>query len=187
MPALAPPERARRAVERPRDHASHRMLTGHHLPCRDASRVQIRLREPVYVTSDLQHRVRRRVQDRLSGLEVMRTVVLDHLGAAVRAGCSRTAARSPSSSARTTSGGNPDGYVGQRLRRHHAHQLPVPGRRFLPRPEGPQAAVHPRVRRRRNSQDRDDRPQPQPRQRRQPQPADLLGQVRERVRAGVAV
>ena len=75
----------------------------------------------------------------------------------------------------------------QRLRRHDAHQLPVPGRRLLARPERAKAPVDRRADHRGDAQDRHDRAQPQPLQRREPKPADLLGQVRERVRAGVAV
>jgi hypothetical protein len=63
----------------------------------------------------------------------------------------------------------------------------VAGGRLLARPERVKSPVHDRVGGRRHALDRDDRAEPEPFQRRQVEAAHPLGQVAQRVGAGVAL
>ena len=92
-PALAALERARLALEGAGDHAPHLVLAVHQLARLLAHLVEAGLVEHVHVGGDLQHRVGRRVEDQLAGLEVMLAEVLDHLGAAVGAVAAEAPAR----------------------------------------------------------------------------------------------
>ena len=185
-PALAAVEVARLAVERARDHAAHRVLAGHHLARALARHEQVGLAQHVHVRGELEHGVGRRVEDHLTGGEVMRAEVLDHLGPAVRA-----------VAAEAQTGGllEPLDHVrrealrigGKRVLRHHAHHLPVPGGGLLAGTERMQPPVDHRIGRRGHALDRDDRAEPEPPERRQIEPADALGEVAEGVRTGVSV
>ena len=185
-PALAAVEASGLAVERSRDHPAHGVLAGHHLASGLARRQQPGLGEDVHVRGELEHRVRRGVEDQLAGRKVVLAEVLDHLGAAVGA-----------VAAEAQAGGllEPLDHIGwealrigrERVLGHHAHQLPVAGGGFLSRPERMKASVDHRIRCRRHALDGDDRAEPEPLERRQLESPDPLGEVPERVRARVAV
>ena len=179
-------ERPRRAAERPRDHAADGVLARHDLARGGAGRIELGGRDLVDVRGDLQHRVRRGVDDQVAGREVLRAEVVDHRGAAVGPVAQDAAA------------GAVDQLVedlvreavrvrAQRARRDDAHQLPVAGDRVLARPERVQPPVDDAVRRRRHARQRHDVAEPEALQDRQVEPAGGLGDVAERVRARVAV
>jgi hypothetical protein len=178
-------EGSRLALERPRDHPADRVLAGHRLARGHAGGDQVLLAEHVAVRGELEHRVRGGVEDDLAGLQVMRAPLLDDLGAARR----RIAAEAQAGDA--LEGRHDVGWEAVRVRRqrgggHDAHELPVPGRRLLARPERVQPAVDHRMLGRRYAEQWDDRAQPEPAEHREVEAADVLGQVRERVRPLVA-
>jgi hypothetical protein len=179
-------EAAGLALERARDHPAHGVLAGHHLTRGLARRVELRLREHVDVRRELKHRVGRRVEDDLAGLEVVRAPVLDDLGAAV--GLVAAEAQAGRLLDPLDHLGREAVRIGrQRMIRDHAHQLPVPGGRLLAGTERMEAAMDHRVLRGRHSLDRDDVAEPEAAERREIEPANPFGDVSERVRAGVAV
>ena len=79
------------------------------------------------------------------------------------------------------------GIGAQRRRRDDAHELPVAGDRVLARAERVQAAVEDRVGGGRDARERQHGAEPERAEHRQVEPAGRLGDVAERVRAGVAV
>ena len=83
LAALGALERARRAPERPRDDAPDGVLARHDLARGGARRVELGGRHLVDVRGDLQHRVRRRVDDQVAGRQVLLAEVVDHGRAAV--------------------------------------------------------------------------------------------------------
>ena len=160
----------------------------HDLARRRAGRVELLdRRHLVHVGGDLEHRVGRRVDDQVAGLEMLLAEVLDHLGAAVGAVAEDPAAGRVVQLVEDLV--REAVRVGaQRDRRDHPHQLPVAGDRVLAGPDRVQAAVQHGVGRRAGR-----RPAAAPsRGRARPstgrsRPPDGLGDVAERVGPGVAV
>ena len=74
----------RPTIERPGDHPSHRVLAAHHLTRGRAHVIELRLGQHIDVGGDLQHRVRRGVQDELAARQVMLAEGIQHGGPAER-------------------------------------------------------------------------------------------------------
>ena len=133
----------------------------HHLARGRARRVELRRRHLVLVGRDLQHRVRRRVDDQLAGREVAARRSRRSPRCRCRAGCRGRRGRSRHAAL--------DDLVreavrvgAQRHRRHDAHQLPVAGDRVLARAERVQPAVEHGVRRGRDAASGSTSPSPSP-------------------------
>ena len=186
MPAVGALERLGPAPEGPGDHPAHRVFAGHRRPHGAAAGVQLVRRDHVDVGGDLQHRVHRRVDDEVAGAQVLGAEALDRLDA-VRGLVAQHPAAGELAHPVDHVRGKPLRIGGQRRRRHHSHELPVAGGRVLAGAQRTQPPVHDRRGRRRHAAQREDRAQSQPAQDREVQPAHDLGQVPERVGAGVAV
>ena len=179
-------ERARLAAERARDDAADGVLAAHDLARRLAGRVELGGRHLVDVRGDLEHRVGRGVDDQVAGREVLLAVVLDRVGAAVGL-VEQDAAAGRVDQLVEDLVGEAVGVGPQRHRRDDAHQLPVAGDRVLARAERVQAAVEDGRLGGRDALERQDRAEPEAAQHRQVEAAGRLGDVAERVGAGVAV
>ena len=151
-----------------------------------AAVVELFERHRLLVRRDLKDRVSARVDDPLARPLMLLAELLDDLGAARRLVAEDAAARAVHERV--------DHLVGEaerirrhRLGRHHAHQLPVAGRRVLAlRPLEEPAGDRRRAGLRRAALERLDVPEPECLERRQIEAADGAGDVRERVRALVA-
>ena len=176
-----------RAGERPRDHAADCVLAGEDL-ARDLARlVELVERHRLLVRRDLEDGVGRRVDDPLAGLLVLLAELLDDLGA--RRGLVAEHAAPGAVHERVDDVvREPVRIRRERLRGDDAHQLPVAGGRVLAlRPLEEPARDRRRSRLRRAALELLDVPEPERLHVREIEAADGLRDVRERVRALVAV
>ena len=173
----------RRPEERAGDDTPDGVLAGEDLARRAAGVVELLERDRLLVRSDLEDRVRRRVDDPLARLLVLLAVLLDHLGARRRLVAEDAAPGAVHERV--------DHVVGEavrvrreRHRRDDAHQLPVPRRRVLAlRALEQPAGDGRRARLRRAAFERLDVPEPERLEIGQVEATDGAGDVPQRVRA----
>ena len=79
MPIRGALEGARRTDKRPGDHAANAHTASDEVECDLAHPIELRNRNHLFVSGDLEHAVRRRVDDRLSGAHVFDSEPVDDL------------------------------------------------------------------------------------------------------------
>ncbi len=121
-----------RSHERPGDHTANADAASNEVKCDFAHPIQLRNRNHVFVSGDLEHAVRRRVDDRLSGPHMFGTEPVDDLGAR----CHDVAEDATANSGFKFGDDRCRETFRERRERpiqHDAHHLPVARHRVLPR------------------------------------------------------